>query len=69
MATSRDDTQYFASMYESITGHTTITDPQQIDGSVRFENLAEEQTVSNYLHSIVKADGLEDVIEDPERSR
>lgn len=66
MANSEADSSRFAEIFLEITDQSTITDSQQIEVPVRVDNLIEEQNIAAYLDEIPRADGLEDVITEPE---
>lgn len=65
MSKTESNNQY-ASLFESITGETTITEPQQTEIPVRLDEYAEEQSISTFVTVTSKNDGLADAIEQPE---
>lgn len=66
MSERSNRTAHFAALFESITGQTTITELQQFDISVRLDENGAESNVSDYIETTATADGLEDVIDEPE---
>ncbi|MGA9399785.1 hypothetical protein [Haladaptatus sp.] len=57
--------EHFASLFESITGQPTITEPQQTDIPVRLDESGEGETISHYL-ATAGANELDDVINEPD---
>lgn len=57
---------HFATLFESITGQTTITERQRSDILVRLDENGAESTVADYIDTAATADGLEDAIDEPE---
>jgi hypothetical protein len=56
----------FATLFETITGRSTLTDEQRIEVPVRYDEHGEEVDVSDYLDTTATAQGFEDVIDGPE---
>lgn len=58
--------RHFATLFETITGQSTLTERQRNDVPVRYDEREEATQVSEYVGSAVAAQGFDDVIEDPE---
>lgn len=57
---------HFASLFEDITGQSTLTEHQQTDITVRIADGRTEGDIEQYVDSAATADGFDDVIDDPE---
>jgi hypothetical protein len=66
MADRPERTTHYATLFETITGQTTITERQQTDISVRIDDPGEESTIADYVSTTATDPGFEDVIENPE---
>jgi hypothetical protein len=58
----------FATLFETITGQSTVTERQQIEIPVRCDEHGEEAATVDYLETTATAQGFDDVIEEPEPS-
>ncbi|KZN25265.1 hypothetical protein A4G99_01760 [Haladaptatus sp. R4] len=65
MMNRTERTEHFASLFESITGEPTITEPQQTDIPIRLDESGEEETISQYL-ATAGAHEFDDVINEPD---
>lgn len=61
-----DQNTHFATLFETITGQSTLTEHQQIEIPVRYGEHREETDISDYLDTTATVQGLDDVIEGPE---
>jgi hypothetical protein len=68
MAKHPDRSTHFATLFETITGQSTVTEEQQIEIPVRYDEYREETDISDYLDTAATDQGLDDVIEEPEMS-
>jgi hypothetical protein len=59
---------HFATLFETITGQSTVTEQQQVEIPVRYDEHREEIDVTDYLDTAATDQGLDDVIEEPEMS-
>jgi hypothetical protein len=59
---------HFATLFETITGQSTVTEQQQVEIPVRYDEHGEEIDVADYLDTAATDQGLDDVIEEPEMS-
>lgn len=59
---------HFATLFETITGQSTVTEQQQVEIPVRYDEHGEEIDVTDYLDTAATDQGLDDVIEEPEMS-
>lgn len=66
MANQSEPTTQFATLFETITGQSTITEQQQIEVTVRYDERSDETAISEYLDTRATAQGFEDVIEESE---
>ncbi|WP_158059270.1 hypothetical protein [Halorussus halophilus] len=66
MATSTERTDQLGELFESVTGQSTITEPQHDDHTIRLGEQT-EATVSAYVTAVTRADGLDDAVQAPER--
>jgi hypothetical protein len=68
MSDRSDRTAHFATLFESITGQTTITEHQRSDIQVRIDDTRSERSIAEYIETAATADGFDDVIDEPETS-
>jgi hypothetical protein len=68
MANHLDRSTHFATLFETITGQSTVTEQQQIEIPVRYDEHSEETDIADYLDTTATDQGLDDVIEEPEMS-
>jgi hypothetical protein len=66
MATSKNPRPDYASLFETITGESTITEAQQEEQSARSTDHTESAAISEYLNAATREDGLDDAVEAPE---
>jgi hypothetical protein len=66
MADQPDRGAHFATLFETITGQSTLTEQQQIEIPVRYDEDREETHISDYLDTTATAKGFDDVIDEPE---
>lgn len=64
MATRECD--HLGALFVSVTGRSTITEPQRVDDRVLEDESASE--ISTYLHESVAATGLDDALGEPDVS-
>jgi hypothetical protein len=69
MPDNPDRTTHFATLFETITGQSTVTERQQIDIAVRYDEHGAETDIVDYLDTTATEQGFDDVIEDPETLR
>jgi hypothetical protein len=63
-----DRSTHFATLFETTTGQSTLTEQQQIEIPVRYDEHGEETDIADYLDTTATAQGFDDVIEEPEMS-
>lgn len=68
MATPSDHTQELTSLFETITGQSTVTEKQQNEHPARFIEQVEENSIATYVDTVVRDDGLDDAVQDPEQN-
>jgi len=68
MADHPDRSTDFATLFETVTGQSTLTEHQQIDIPVRYDEHRKETDIADYLNTTATAQGFDDVIEVPETS-
>jgi hypothetical protein len=64
-----DRSTHFATLFETITGQSTVTERQQIEIAVRYDEHRDETDIVDYLDTTATEQGFDDVIEDPETLR
>jgi hypothetical protein len=55
-----------ASLFEKVTGETSVTERQEIEVPVRYEERAERRDLAEATETAVTAHGFEDVIDQPQ---
>lgn len=63
MAGPSNHTRRLTSLFETITGQSTVTEKQRIDPPGRFA----ERPKANYIDTGVRDDGLDDAVPEPEQ--
>ncbi|MFB6297992.1 MAG: hypothetical protein ABEH56_05695 [Salinirussus sp.] len=66
MTDPTDRSTNFATLFEAITGKTTLTEHQQIDIAVRYDDKVAEMDLSDYLDTAATAPEFDDVIDEHE---
>jgi len=66
MADHPDRSTHFATLFETITGQSTVIQQHQIEIAVRYDEHREETDIVDYLDTRATDQGLDDVIEEPE---
>lgn len=66
MADQPERSTHFATLFETITGQSTLTEQQQIEVTVRYDEHREKIDISDYLDTTATAQGFDDVIDEPE---
>jgi hypothetical protein len=69
MSENPDRSTHFTTLFETITGQSTVTEQQQIEIPVRYDETGEETAIADYLDTKATDQGFDDVIEEPEMSR
>jgi hypothetical protein len=57
---------HFATLFETVTGQSVLTDEQQIEVPVRYDERGEKTEISEYLDTTATAQGFGDVIDGPD---
>lgn len=68
MTESGGNQEPLGELFERITGQSTVQEKQQVDVSVRLSETSEDSDVSTFVDASVKATGLDEAIDAPNRS-
>lgn len=66
MSDHSDRSTRYATLFETLTGQSTLTERQQIDIPVRYDGQGEGTDIADYLETTATEQGLDDVIEESE---
>ncbi|MFB6253529.1 MAG: hypothetical protein ABEI06_02850 [Halobacteriaceae archaeon] len=59
----------YASLFEKITGKSTVVEEQNEHAKVGFDISCEEKSIASYIHSNVTEQTFDDVIDEPEETK
>lgn len=68
MTESGGNQEPLGELFVRITGQSTVQEKQQVDVSVRLSETSEDSDVSTFVNASVKATGLDEGIDAPNRS-